>query len=165
MTQKFIADAMLGRLARWLRILGFDTLYYPDISDSRLLKIARQEGRFILTRDTHFLRIKNLKDYLIIKSNNTLDQLREIITALHINIPLLYNDIKKFNIGRCVKCNGVLINITGKKAVKGLVPEHIYIQCSRFLRCQDCSSIYWEGSHIKRFRDELIHHLFDRNQH
>jgi len=143
---KFIADAMLGRLARWLRILGFDILYYQDISDASLLKIARQDNRFILTRDTHFLRIKNLKDYLLINSDNTFEQLVEIIRAL---------GIKEFNPGRCVKCNGVLIEVIEKKDVKGLVPEHVYMQFNKFLRCRDCGNIYWEGSHMKRFRGEV----------
>ena len=59
---QFIADAMLGRLARWLRFLGFDTLYYPDIPDSDLVRIAREQNRYILTRDSRLVKIKGLKD-------------------------------------------------------------------------------------------------------
>lgn len=143
---KFIADAMLGRLARWLRLLGFDTLYYPDISDSNLLKIARQQERFILTRDTHFQGFKNLKDFLLINSNNTLEQLLEVKKTL---------DLKIVDAGRCVKCNGMLIAGIEKKSVRGLVPEHIYVQYNRFSRCKDCGNIYWEGSHMKRFREKV----------
>lgn len=149
---KFIADAMLGRLARWLRLLGFDTLYYPDISDSNLLKIARQQERFILTRDTHFPGFKNLKEYLLINSNNTFEQLVELTKALN---------MEEFNSGRCVKCNGMLIPGIGKKNVRGLVPEHIYVQYNRFSRCKDCGNIYWEGSHIKRFREKVCDRLED----
>lgn len=146
---RFIADAMLGRLARWLRMLGFDTLYYKDISDAGLLKIARQQDRFILTRDTHFLQFKNLSDFLLISSNNTLEQLIETITALN---------IKEFSISRCVKCNGVLVGSVEREEVKGLVPEHVYIHFDKFLKCGDCGSIYWEGSHMRRFR-ETIHRI------
>jgi uncharacterized protein with PIN domain len=66
---RFVADAMLGRLARWMRFLGFDTLYYRDISDSRLIRIAREQNRLILTRDTRLVKIKAVKDYLLIKAN------------------------------------------------------------------------------------------------
>ena len=146
---RFIADAMLGRLARWLRMLGFDTLYYSDKSDAGLLKIARQQDRFILTRDTHFLQFKNLSDFLLISSNNTLEQLIETITALN---------IKEFDVSRCVKCNGVLVESVEREEVKGLVPEHVYIHFNKFLKCGDCGSIYWEGSHMRRFR-ETIHRI------
>ena len=67
----FIADAMLGRLARWLRLLGFDTLYYPDIGDRDLLRLSLQEGRVILTRDSHFLGVKELKNICFIHSDDT----------------------------------------------------------------------------------------------
>ena len=149
---KFIADAMLGRLARWLRLLGFDTLYYPDISDSNLLKTARQQERFILTRDTHFQGFKNLKDFLLINSNNTLEQLLEVKKTL---------DLKIVDAGRCVKCNGMLIGGIEKDSVRGLVPEHIYVQYNRFSRCKDCGNIYWEGSHMKRFREKVCNRLED----
>lgn len=146
---RFIADAMLGRLARWLRLLGFDTLYYKDISDAEVLKIAKQQDRFILTRDTHFLLFKNLSDFLLISSNNTLEQLIETITALN---------IKEFSISRCVKCNGVLVGSVEREEVKGLVPEHIYMHFDKFLKCGVCGNIYWEGSHMRRSR-ETIHRM------
>jgi uncharacterized protein with PIN domain len=93
---KFIADVMLGRLARWMRFLGVDTLYYSDISDSRLLRIAREQDRFILTRDTRLIKVKGIKDYLLINANDSFKQLLEVIDTLK---------LKKFNpLSRCVKC-------------------------------------------------------------
>jgi uncharacterized protein with PIN domain len=144
---RFIADAMLGRLARWLRFLGFDTLYYPDISDSRLIRIAREQGRLILTRDTRLVKIKAVRDYLLINANDSFSQLIEVMKSL---------DLKEFKpLGRCVKCNGQLTEIAEKTEVKDSVPEFVFINFNAFLRCDNCGKIYWEGTHPQKFREKL----------
>jgi len=143
----FIADAMLGRLARWLRFLGFDTLYYPDISDSRLIKIAREQDRLILTRDTRLVKIKAVRDYLLINANDSFSQLIEVIKSLGLK------EVKPP--GRCVKCNGQLREIADKTEVKDSVPEFVCLNFNTFLRCDNCGKIYWEGTHPQKFREKL----------
>ena len=144
---RFIADAMLGRLARWLRFLGFDTLYYPDISDSRLIRIAREQDRLILTRDTRLIKAKAARDYLLINANDSLSQLIEVIKSL---------DLKEFTPpGRCVKCNGHLTEIADKTEAKDSVPEYVFLKFNTFLRCDNCGKIYWEGTHPQKFREKL----------
>ncbi len=142
---KFIADAMLGRLARWLRLLGFDTLYYRDISDGDLLKHAVREERILLTRDTHFLNIKNLGKLLMLHSDCPLEQVREVLAAF---------DIKAFCPARCPGCNGAL-SPADKKEVRDLVPEHIFFAHSSFQSCRSCGKVFWEGTHLKRFRERI----------
>lgn len=144
---KFIADAMLGRLARWLRFLGFDTLYSPDITDSKLIMLAREQDRFILTRDTRLIKVRGLKDYLLIKANNSFTQLLEVIDALKLK--------QFYPLSRCVKCNGQLAGISDKAEIKDLVPEYIFLNFNVFLRCLDCGKIYWEGTHPRRFKEKL----------
>ncbi|MEW6416977.1 MAG: Mut7-C RNAse domain-containing protein [Nitrospirota bacterium] len=144
---KFIADVMLGRLARWMRFLGFDTLYYPDISDSRLIRVAREQDRFILTRDTRLIKIKGVEDYLLIKANDPFEQLIEVTETLK---------LKQFNpLSRCVKCNGLLTRILNKSKIKDSVPEYVFLNFNAFLICSDCGKIYWEGTHPKKFREKL----------
>jgi uncharacterized protein len=152
---KFIADAMLGRLARWLRFLGFDTLYYPDIQDGRLISIAREEGRCILTRDTRLIQVKGLKDYLLIHSNSTFQQLIEVIETFQLTQSGLP--------GRCVACNGLLKPVPDKNEVKDSVPEYVFLSFNMFSRCGDCGRVYWEGSHAGHFKEmlEKIKHLHD----
>ncbi|NCO68266.1 MAG: hypothetical protein GW873_07000 [Nitrospirae bacterium] len=143
----FVADAMLGRLARWLRFLGFDTLYYPDISDSRLIRVAREQDRLILTRDTRLIKIKGVKDYLLIKANDSYNQLVEVIDTLK---------LKEFNpLSRCVECNGLLKKILDKIEIQDFVPEFVSLNFNVFLKCSDCGKIYWEGTHPKKFREKL----------
>ena len=121
---RFIADVMLGRLARWMRLLGFDTLYDNDISDSRLLRIAMEQERFILTRDTRLIKIKGIKDYLLIKANDSFQQLFEVIDTLKLN---------RFNpLSRCVACNGLLIRIFDKQEIKDSVPEFVFLNFNVF---------------------------------
>jgi len=144
---EFIADVMLGRLARWLRFLGFDTLYYSDISDSRLIRIAREQNRFVLTRDTRLVRIRAVKDYLLIKANDSYSQLLEVITTLNLR------EFNPFSI--CVECNGQLTRISDKKEIIGLVPEFVFLNFNLFLKCSNCGKIYWEGSHPQKFKEKL----------
>jgi uncharacterized protein with PIN domain len=147
---RFIADAMLGRLARWLRLLGYDTLYYPHISDSDLLKAALREGRVLLTRDTHFLRIKNLSNLIFVRSEDPLEQVREVMRTFAVKEP---------GPGRCARCNGILGKVEERDSIKDVVPEYIFLHRSNFLRCEACGSVYWEGTHLKRFR-AMVENLF-----
>jgi uncharacterized protein with PIN domain len=145
--QRFIADVMLGRLARWLRLLGFDTVYDPDISDKRLLKVAREQERLILTRDTRLTEIKGVSEYLLIRSNDAFEQLLEVIQALNLR------DFKLLS--RCAVCNGLLSKVLDKREVKDSVPDFVFLNFHNFLRCRDCGKVYWEGTHPEKFRKKL----------
>lgn len=144
---RFVADAMLGRLARWLRFLGYDVLYRPDISDAHLIRIAREEDRCLLTRDTRLAARKGINSCLLIHSNDTSAQLREIKdSGLLGHTPPL---------SRCVACNGRLVAVSHAREVRNLVPEHVYLSTNVFHRCGDCGRIYWQGTHQMRFREKL----------
>ena len=140
---RFIADAMLGRLSRWLRLLGFDTLYYPHIMDSDLMKVAVREGRCLLTRDAHFLHIRNFSNFLMVHSDDPIEQVKEVLSS--------YN-LDEFKPGRCARCNGELDTVTRREEVRDMIPEHVFLHCGPFLRCRACGNIYWEGTHLRRFR-------------
>jgi len=138
---KFVADIMLGRLARWMRLLGFDVLY-PDTSDDKeLLKFA--DERIILTRDKDLGKKKNV---LLIKSVNVNEQLKQVVNELNLKIsrPL----------SRCSVCNQILAEVE-KSSVKALVPERIYNNHDTFWRCPDCNRIYWKGSHYDKIMDTV----------
>jgi uncharacterized protein len=144
---KFIADAMLGRLAKWLRFLGFDVLYYRDIDDRHVIKISREEERIILTRDTALLKHKGLRETIFIQSNKVVDQLVELKDKL--------NFMEAAPRGRCVLCNGTLIKIARREEVRSLVPDFVYYNFQDFTVCESCGKIYWEGSHYKKFREKI----------
>jgi hypothetical protein len=144
---KFIADAMLGRLARWLRFLGFDTVYFSGISDSQLIRIAREQDRAILTKDTRMIKIKGLRNYLLIASDDPFQQLLETISGFK---------LRQFQLlSRCVACNGKLEKIREKSLVKDAVPEYVFLHYDLFQKCEDCGKIYWEGTHPKKFREDV----------
>ncbi len=138
----FAVDAMLGRLARWLRILGYDTFYMPHIKDNELIRISRLEGRIIITRDSHFLKKKNLPLLIFIKSQNLREQIIEVMEWLKSNG---YLETERFS--RCPLCNGILEEIK-KDDVYGRVPEYVYLRNKDFFICGNCGAIYWHGTHV-----------------
>lgn len=152
---RFIADSMLGRLARWLRLLGYDTLYYPEIEDSLLLRIARENNRILLTRDTSLVKIRGLRQniekktqirYLLLNENNTFDQLKTVITAFN---------LKGFSIlSRCADCN-FLLKHTSKEEVKNRVPQYVYQTSDVFKECPNCGKPFWKGTHPEKFMKKL----------
>jgi len=139
---KFIVDRMHGDLARWLRILGYDTLYSPNLSDYRIILIARRTGRIIATRDRGLVawaRRKGLKAY-IISGVEPEEKLGELAQYTHICI--------EFDPGRtrCPLCNNKLVKIT-KDEVRGIVPPKVYEEHDEFWYCSRCGKAYWIGSH------------------
>jgi len=140
---KFLADRMLGKLMKWLRILDYDTTY-PFIDDLSLILMARQENRILLTRDTNLIKRRNICNFLFIKSDRWEEQLLEVIKALKLKIEF---DSKIFS--RCSLCNTPTKNIE-KKEVKIHVPHYVFLTQDKFVYCSSCKKYYWRGTHWQR---------------
>ena len=138
---------MLGRLARWLRTLGFDTFYDPAVHDPQLVALAAAEGRVLLTRDRHLVVHLRPRRALLITHDAPLDQLREVVAACGLAPPAA-------PFTRCAVCNGVLRPATPDEAA-ALVPEASRGLPGPVSRCPDCGRVYWEGSHTRRMRQTL----------
>jgi uncharacterized protein with PIN domain len=156
---RFIADSMLGRLARWLRLLGFDTLYEPRIEDSRLLRIAREEQRTLLTRDTRLVKVRGLKDFLLIHENDPFAQLRTVITEFSLYKPGK-GGFETRPYSRCSHCN-TLLEVIPKEQAKDSVPLFVFQTSDNFRKCPHCDKYYWQGSHADRLREKLQEILYN----
>jgi uncharacterized protein with PIN domain len=148
----FAADRTLGKLSKWLRILGFDTIYESDISSTWFYDHLGQE-RILLTRTGRNRRQCCAQKLVFIESNDLIEQLRQVIDELAIT----RDDIRTFSM--CIQCNCPLIDIS-KETVYGLVPDYIWETHHEFHVCRKCERIYWPGSHIERSM-EVIKRLFD----
>ena len=145
---KFICDDMLGRLAKWLRMLGFDTLYFNTIADAELLRLSLQEERILITRDTHLPGRYMLSTYIVIKHENYMQQLKQVIETLHIE-PSQYHLFS-----RCLMCNRPIEPIR-KNTVKDKVPPYVYKTQHIFYTCMSCKKIFWHGTHRKNTLEKL----------
>jgi uncharacterized protein with PIN domain len=134
---KFLADGMLGRLARWLRILGYDTAYDPQADDHTLAGIARAEGRILLTRDTALARRRGVQAILI-ESQEVTEQVRQVLAACHLDPSDTFS--------RCAVCN-VPLEPIDRAVAQSLVPPYVYQTQDGFQRCPRCKRIYWRGTH------------------
>jgi uncharacterized protein with PIN domain len=144
---RLFADAMLGGLARWLRIIGYDTAYERHIEDEVLVRRCFNEGRLLLTRDRRLLEEWRVKRALLLSAEKPHEQLQEVVTRLEL-------DWEGRLFERCTICNTLVQMVSGSD-VEGQVPERILRQHSEFSHCPTCSRIYWEGSHTHRIRARL----------
>ncbi|MBI4526778.1 MAG: Mut7-C RNAse domain-containing protein [Deltaproteobacteria bacterium] len=143
---KFIADRMLGRLARWLRIIGQDVTYGPHLTGAGLLRAARADGRIILTRDRRVAR-RNPPEYIFIQSDRFREQLRQVVQAFGLD-PL------QDAFTRCVDCNTLLQPIS-KEKVEEKVPPYVFSTQEKFSTCPKCRRIYWPATHEQKMLEEL----------
>ncbi|MGH7893837.1 MAG: Mut7-C RNAse domain-containing protein [Candidatus Binatia bacterium] len=137
---------MLGRLARWLRIVGHDVAYGSHLHGAGLARCARDEGRMILTRDTQLVRDPNLPPHLFIASDHFREQLRQVAAA----VPLAQGA----SFTRCVECNRPLEE-TSREAARERVPAYVFETQPRFWTCPACRRVFWPATHHARMRAEL----------
>lgn len=138
---RFILDVHLGKLARYLRLLGFDTLYQSNFKDKEIITIAQNEKRIILTRDVGLLKNKQVTHGYWLRSTNPKEQTHEIIAHFDLS-----KKCKPFS--RCLVCNGIIVNIKQIKLHK--LPENVRKTQERFFQCKDCHRVYWQGTHYKK---------------
>lgn len=145
---KFLCDQMCSRIGKWLRIAGYDTsIVTTPIPDRDVLRLALADKRLLVTRDRHFLLMKEAKPILIYLKNNDFEK---CIDELNRQVPI---DWFLAPFSRCLVCN-CLLEKPGSKEIE-LIPERILMEKLEFWYCPDCQHIYWEGSHTERMRNQL----------
>jgi uncharacterized protein with PIN domain len=141
---KFIVDGMLGKLTRWLRMLGQDVKYSTQYEDTELVAIAEKEHRVLLTRDTELFKraLSMAVDAFYVAGKTEAEKLAEL--AERFEFPLTI-DIKR---SRCPRCNAKIL-LTPKEQVSDKVKRNTFAHYSEFWECPNCAQVYWQGSHWK----------------
>jgi uncharacterized protein with PIN domain len=139
---RFVLDAHLGKLAKYLRMLGFDSKYRNDYEDDEIIELAAKEKRILLTRDKLLLRSGRVTHGYYVRSTDKHHQLREVVQKFD-----LYSQFKSFT--RCMTCNRELVP-KSKEEVVHLLPPDIRNLYKEFFFCPDCRKVFWQGSHFKR---------------
>ncbi len=144
----FICDCSLGRLAKWLRIMGFDTLYMKNMRED-IIEAECSAGSIILTRSSN---LSSQKGFFLIKSNYFAEQIKEVDEKYS-----LHSQLRPFSL--CFLCNEPLVLADNSKAA-GHVPEYVLSTTDSFSNCPNCNRFYWQGSHSKRVM-ETIHKILE----
>lgn len=153
---RFVVDGHLGRLARYLRMLGFDTHYERCMGDAELARVSAREHRILLTRDRGLLKRKIVTHACFIRERDPWKQLQALVIRLD-----LFRLATPFK--RCIECNGLLTRVD-KKAIEAQLDPNIRRHFERFNQCSSCARIYWEGSHYQRMQtlvQKLLAHRGD----
>jgi len=148
---KFIVDNNVGKLAKWLRLMGYDTVFFNGSNDSHMIATALAEDRVILTRDTQIMKRRVVTNgqlkAILIKSDESEQQMQQVIATL--NLDCQYGP---FTI--CLECNQPLLE-RSKQQVKDLVPPYVFQTQSQFMECPACHRIYWRGTHWQAMTKKL----------
>jgi uncharacterized protein with PIN domain len=142
---RFVADVHLGKLARALRLLGFDTAWDTALDDARIIDVALAQGRIILTRDRTMLKSKRVTHGYLVRNTDPAEQVLEVIDRLD-----LRGSVAPFT--RCTVCNGEIVAET-LEAGRAEAPERVREWCDEYFRCRGCGKLYWRGTHFTRLED------------
>ncbi|MFX1571151.1 MAG: DUF5615 family PIN-like protein [Promethearchaeota archaeon] len=156
---KFLVDAMLGKLARFLRIFGYDTIYANDliksfkidpVPDEKLIEFAQKDDRIIITKDYPLYNSYRSRS-LYLKGEGVYNYLNQLKRRLGLTFDF------KIERARCSKCNSLLIKIKDKNLVKNIVLEDTFKHYNEFFQCSnlDCKKVFWKGTHIEDIEDKL----------
>ena len=148
---KFIADIMVGKLAKYLRMAGYDVLYENTATDDEIMKIALKTGRTVLTRDSLMIArkefVKGMIKYLLIRDDKLKKQLEQVQSEFNFSL--------KPNLIRCVECNYRLAEVK-KEDVKNKVPPYVYKTQQNFMYCKKCDKYYWRGTHYHNIKNAFL---------
>ena len=143
MEQRFIVDVNAGKLAKWLRMMGYDTLFFNGTDDGSMVKLALAQGRTVITRDTEFMKRRAVSSghvkALLVSGDDPAAQMQAAIETLGLD-----KDHKPFS--RCLECN-VELSRRDKNEVTGSVPSRVYCLQEQYMQCPSCRRIYWRGTH------------------
>ena len=149
---RFIADCMLGRLAKWLRVLGYDVAYDRRISDDALIARTLREGRVLLSRDRRLVRRRTLREagaeWVLIASDDPERQIVQMMKDRGLEVrPALI-------LSRCLRCNEPT-RPASREQVEGRVPNYVHRTQLEFSRCPACDRIYWKATHVSRMMEYI----------
>jgi uncharacterized protein with PIN domain len=144
----FILDSHLGKLAKYLRMLGFDTLYRNDYEDIKIIEIARLEERIILSRDKLLLKSKDILNGYYVRTIEKHEQLREVVQKFN-----LAGKFRSFT--RCMTCNSELVKKDKLEIIDKIDDETAQV-FNEFFYCQNCNKVFWKGSHFERMEQFIL---------
>ena len=147
---RFIADGMLGKLTRWLRMLGYDVDYYRAAVDNQLLQMAKAEKRILLTRDQKLYEraVSKGLEAVLINATDDVGKLASIVNLFNINLKI---DLTN---SRCPKCNARIRSVSKESVIEQL-PKYTAVYYNDFWKCLSCGQIYWQGAHWTRINKTL----------
>ncbi len=148
---RFIADHNVGKLARWLRMMGYDTAFFSGGDDVYMISRALHEGRVILTRDTHIMERGIISSgrlkAILIESDEPERQIKQVVDALHL-------DYQSRPFTLCLECNEPLVP-RRREEVRDRVPPYVFHTREQYMECPKCHRIYWRGTHWQRMNRKL----------
>jgi hypothetical protein len=146
----FVVDVNVGRLAKWLRALGYDVLFPPNADDDALVRVALEDGRILRTRDTLLMRRKlvtsGVLKAILILADDYLLQLRQVVEVLGLDVSRPFT--------RCLECNEPLQDVPRHQA-QGQVPAYVFQTQEEFKECPSCRKVYWRGTHWTRMQEAI----------